>query len=172
MSKTVNAITLECMINPKIYSVASKHNNSSVDASDCTFYKKRVIALTKSLYNNKICNVNLKNAFDIYLRECIEYLKFQDTFDILQDEFSGIPNTPTDEKTPSQLEIDLAMSGKNVDESTRRIFKTPPDVKPMDKFVNISKAPVPVPDPPIQKNIDLSDPKLKRKGLKKKKNPK
>ena len=169
MSKSVNAITLEYMINPKIYSVAAKHNTDSVDASDCKFYKKRVIALTKDMFNNKICNANMTIAFDAYLKECIEYLKFQDTFDILQDEFSGIPNTPTNEKTPSQMEIDLAMSNKNVDDSTRRIFKTPPDVKPMDKFVNISKAPIPVPDPPVQKNIDLNDPKLKQKGLKKKK---
>jgi hypothetical protein len=169
MSKSVNAITLECMINPKIYSVATKHQNESNDASDCKFYKKRAIALTKSMFDNKICNNNMKKAFDVYLKDCIEHFKFQDTFDILQDEFSGIPNTPPAEKSGPQIELDLAMANKTVDITTRKIFNNPHDLKPLDKFVKISKAHISEPDPPVQKNIDLSDPKLKRKGLKKKK---
>ena len=164
--KSVNAITLECMINPKIYNIATKQITSSdedVNPShqDLKFYRKRVISLTKDMFNNKICNTNMQTAFDLYVKDCIEYLKFQDTFDILQEDFSGIANTPTGETDPNMTEM--------VAQTTRKIFNNQENAKPLDKFVTISKSSDnPPPSPPLKKNIDLNDPKLKRKGLKSK----
>ena len=163
MNKSINAITLEYMMNPKIYDMyISNKGKDEINKSDVKFYRKRIIALTKDMFSTKNTHTNTINlAFNEYIKECIEYLRFQDKFDLLQEEFADISyNSPIDNSEP------------DLETATRQIFKQPPKVNTLDKFVKVTKADVEEMHIPQQKELDLDNPKLKRKGLKDKKKSK
>jgi hypothetical protein len=103
--------------------------------------------------------------FQIYSKACIEYFKTLDKNDIIQEDYSGLTSTETPEMSPedikTQAEIDkLFMRSIHVKEPTT-----------LDKFVKRSTS-APKEDPilPKQKDINLRDPALKNKGIRKKKN--
>lgn len=163
---SINAITLEYMMNPKQYQqyVKTKDDTDKINDNDIKFYRKRIIALTKELFSEKISNNDVNMAFDDYINVCIKYLKFQDRFDILQSEYCDI----SDNKSSIDIEYDC-------DEATKQIFNKPKETSTLDKFISIKRL---APSDPIKsvvpkkKNIDITDPKLKTKGLKKKKKKK
>ena len=160
MNKSINAITLEYMINPKIY---DKHINNKdrdeIKKSDVSFYRKRIIALTKELFSTKNTHTNSINTpFNQYIKECIEYLRFQDKFDLLQEEFSDISYT-----TP------VYTDDNDIEGATKQIFKQRAAINTLDKFVKVTKAENEEMYIPQQKEYDLDNPKLERKGLKDKK---
>lgn len=162
-NSAINAITLEYMMNPKQYEqyVKSKDDVDKISDDDIKFYRKRIIAMTKDMFSKKLTNNDVNDAFDEYVNTCIKYLKFQDRFDIIQSEYSDI----SDNKPSVDIEYDC-------EEATKQIFNTPKQTSTLDKFVNIKR--VASSDPvksviPKKKDIDLTDPKLKKKGLKKKK---
>ena len=48
------------------------------------FYKKRIYAITKQLLNNKNTEdieINVKESFNNYIRNCVKYFEFIDTSD-------------------------------------------------------------------------------------------
>ena len=53
------------------------------------YYKKRILALTKDLFNKKCEEKDIVDPFNEYLRCCIKYLKFKDISDIIQKENNG-----------------------------------------------------------------------------------
>ena len=53
------------------------------------YYKKRILALTKDLYNKKCEDKDIVDPFNEYLKCCIKYLKFKDISDIIQKENNG-----------------------------------------------------------------------------------
>ena len=53
------------------------------------YYKKRILALTKDLYNKKCEDKDIMDPFNEYLKCCIKYLKFKDISDIIQKENNG-----------------------------------------------------------------------------------
>jgi hypothetical protein len=53
------------------------------------YYKKRILALTKDLFNKKCEDKDIVDPFNEYLKCCIKYLKFKDISDIIQKENNG-----------------------------------------------------------------------------------
>jgi hypothetical protein len=53
------------------------------------YYKKRILALTKDLFNKKCEDKDILDPFNEYLKCCIKYLKFKDISDIIQKENNG-----------------------------------------------------------------------------------
>lgn len=53
------------------------------------YYKKRILALTKELFNKKCEDKDIVDPFNEYLKCCIKYLKFKDISDIIQKENNG-----------------------------------------------------------------------------------
>jgi hypothetical protein len=176
----VNQVTLECLMNKDTYKkyVATK-KKSVVNKKDQKFYRRRILSLTKELlYPEEVAekptttaptatstnDPNIVGLFQIYSKACIEYFKTLDKNDIIQEDYSTLtPETaemsPEDIKT--QAEIDqLFMRSIHVKEATT-----------LDKFVKRSTT-APKEDPilPKQKDINLRDPALKNKGIRKKKN--
>jgi hypothetical protein len=102
--------------------------------------------------------------FQIYSKACIEYFKTLDKNDIIQEDYSSLtPETAemSAEDIKTQAEIDQQfMRSIHVKEPTT-----------LDKFVKRSTtAPKEAPILPKQKDINLRDPALKNKGIRKKKN--
>jgi hypothetical protein len=184
----VNQVTLECLMNKDTYKkyVATK-KKSVVNKKDQKFYRRRILSLTKELLypeeaaeklttttpitmptttpiTTSTNDPNIVGLFQIYSKACIEYFKTLDKNDIIQEDYSTLTSetaemSPEDIKT--QAEIDqLFMRSIHVKEPTT-----------LDKFVKRSTtAPKEPPILPKQKDINLRDPALKNKGIRKKKN--
>jgi hypothetical protein len=182
----VNQVTLECLMNKDTYKkyVATK-KKSVVNKKDQKFYRRRILSLTKELlYPEEVAeksttptttttskttpttthDPNIVGLFQIYSKACIEYFKTLDKNDIIQEDYSTLTPETTEmsaENIKTQAEIDqLFMRSIHVKEPTT-----------LDKFVKRSTT-APKEDPilPKQKDINLRDPALKNKGIRKKKN--
>jgi hypothetical protein len=53
------------------------------------FYKRRILALTRDLFNKKVTDLALVGVFNQYLKDCIQYLKFNDIAEIIQRDYNG-----------------------------------------------------------------------------------
>jgi hypothetical protein len=158
--------------------VATK-KKSVVNKKDQKFYRRRILSLTKELLypeevttpttttttaTSTINDPNIIGLFQIYSKACIEYFKSLDKNDIIQDDYSTLTHETTEmspEDIKTQAEIDQQfMRSIHVKEATT-----------LDKFVKRSTT-APKDDPilPKQKDINLRDPVLKNKGIRKKKN--
>jgi hypothetical protein len=175
----VNQVTLECLMNKDTYKkyVATK-KKSVVNKKDQKFYRRRILSLTKELLYPEettpaaattatattMNDPNIVGLFQIYSKACIEYFKSLDKNDIIQDDYSTLTIKPAEmsvEDIKTQAEIDQQfMRSIHVKEATT-----------LDKFVKRSTT-APKDDPilPKQKDINLRDPVLKNKGIRKKKN--
>jgi len=178
----VNQVTLECLMNKDTYKkyVATKKKNV-VNKKDQKFYRRRILSLTKEMLypeeaaekpttgttttsTTTINDPNVMGLFQIYSKACIEYFKTLDKNDIIQEDYSTLTTETAEmsvEDIKTQAEIDqLFMRSIHVKEATT-----------LDKFVKRSTtAPKEEPILPKQKDINLRDPALKNKGIRKKKN--
>ena len=168
----VNQVTLECLMNKETYKkyVATK-KKSVVNKKDQKFYRRRILSLTKELlYPEETATTPLTNdpnivgLFQIYTRACIEHFKTLDKNDIIQEDYSTLTTETAEmsvEDIKTQADIDqLFMRSIHVKEAAT-----------LDKFVKRSTtAPKEEPILPKQKDINLRDPALKNKGIRKKKN--
>jgi hypothetical protein len=78
------------------------------------YYKKRIIALTKDLYNKKFeDDKDITEPFNEYLKRCIKYLKFKDVSEMIQNDYKDIN---------SEIELKRAQSelNKRIDNDTGR----------------------------------------------------
>ena len=132
---------------------------------DKKFYKKRIISLTKSLFNDDDCpNVNndVLNIFNTYIKSCVDYFKHLDTNDIMQEDFEDLiissPKTPSDKnyKKSSHNNDLLIGNAKKPTNALEKLIKRIPLGNKNEMII------------PKQKKINLKDPKLKDKGLEKK----
>ena len=173
----VNQVTLECLMNKDTYKkyVATK-KKSVVNKKDQKFYRRRILSLTKELLypeeaaekptttTTSTNDPNIVGLFQIYSKACIEYFKTLDKNDIIQEDYSSLTSetaemSPEDIKTQAEIDQQF-MRSIHVKEPTT-----------LDKFVKRSTtAPKDAPILPKQKDINLRDPALKNKGIRKKKN--
>ena len=175
----VNQVTLECLMNKDTYKkyVATK-KKSVVNKKDQKFYRRRILSLTKELLypeeaaekpttkttTTSTNDPNIVGLFQIYSKACIEYFKTLDKNDIIQEDYSSLTSetaemSPEDIKTQAEIDQQF-MRSIHVKEPTT-----------LDKFVKRSTtAPKEAPILPKQKDINLRDPALKNKGIRKKKN--
>ena len=160
---------LEYLSNPAIYEKYKKQKQTLDDEGykkDKKFYKKRVIQMTKNLYNNNIEEYNvplleIKNSFHKYIYECIQILKLIDKNDSIQEEYSDLSSNSIGNT------IDTSF---NVIENDSIIFNKPSTHKIEDCFPITIKKTKKKSDIklPVQKELNLKDPKFKTKGVKKK----
>ena len=178
----INDVTLQYMMNREHYAkymdkqlgTITKMNNK-----DKRFYRKRIYNLTKILLlNNKEkdeyfkqnseLDFDLNNissdvllSFETFLKNCIQNFKLIDTCDILQEEFQDY----------SEQNYSTSCLDEYDESSTKNLFVKSTNKKKytLDNFVKINEnAIVNEMVLPIQKEINLTDTTLKRKGIHKK----
>ena len=186
----VHQITLDCLINREIY---DKHScpskNMKINKKDKKFYRKRILNLTRELLltkkdknttditdSNEINDVmettvtpDLLNAFNNYVKACIQNFKTIDKNDIIQEDYKDINiNLLNDLDIPETLKHD-----HNIQETTNdnnRLFMRTIKTKPsLDNFVKYTykKQQDDIILPKIRE-INLDEPTLRNKGIKKK----
>jgi hypothetical protein len=173
----LNKITLDCLINKKQKNQLSYFNLNlnlnKYDKKDKKFYRRRIINLTKEMLLNNYSDeilFDVKEAFDNYVKTCIGFFKVKDETDIIQSDICFLEEI-TNDNLNEQIELDQddIVSPEEADKLMMRTIKI--NKLPLDNFVTIknlkiSKEPV----LPKQKEINLKDPLLKNKGIRKKKN--
>ena len=175
----VNQVTLECLMNKDTYKkyVATK-KKSVVNKKDQKFYRRRILSLTKELlYPEEIATTtkpttattttndpNIVGLFQIYSRACIEHFKTLDKNDIIQEDYSTLT------QETAEMSIEDIKTQAEIDQQFMRSIRVK-EATTLDKFVKRSTT-APKEDPilPKQKDINLRDPALKNKGIRKKKN--
>lgn len=170
----ISELTLECLMNKTQYAKyisqsQEKPNNKIVNKKEKKFYKRRIFDLTKQLLNNEKPEMmfpDVSSAFDSYAKVCIEYFKALDKTDIIQSDYDGLVDDSMTESNAlsesEQVELNKLLM--------RSIKITEPNA--LEKLVKrtttkiCQKAPI----IPMQKDINLKDPVLKNKGIRKKNN--
>ena len=168
-NRIINQITLDCLLNKEQY---SKYLNSTMNKTlhsnkrDRKFYKKRILQLTKDLLSSETdATMDITYAFDHFTRTCISYFKMMDKTDILQTDYSEFNITPNTAIAPE----DTTLTFEDTSMSFMRTVKV--NNITMDKFVKrTSTAPPKTQIVPIQREVNLKDPELRNKGIRKKKN--
>ena len=172
-TRIVNQITLDCLLNKEQY---AKYLNSSVKKTmesnkrDRKFYKKRIIQMTKDMLASDDIEIPITSdilfAFDNFTRTCISYFKMMDKTDILQTDYPPVITTTTNLLDDPDNRLLLEESNKSI----MRSVKLSPIT--MDKFVKrISTASNENPPfIPLKREVNLKDPELRNKGIRKKKN--
>ena len=170
----ISKLTIEYLMNKDQYARYISQNQQTSDTKtinkkDKKFYKRRIFDLTKQLLNNEKPQQifpDVSTAFDSYAKICIEYFKILDKTDILQEDYDGL----TDAVNPNDSSI-AENTQTEVNKLLMRSFNiTEPNA--LEKLVKrtstkIAQKPLIM---PIQKDINLKDPILKNKGIRKKNN--
>jgi hypothetical protein len=139
---------------------------NNVNKRDIKFYKKRIYDLTKQLLNgNDIINItgDVQLSFGNYIKTTIDYFKSLDKNDILQDTYNDIEINDIED-------MDISYDDANKELFMRSIKISKPHTL-LDNFVKIKNTkPKKTYILPLRKKINLKDPVLKNKGIRKKKN--
>jgi hypothetical protein len=158
----VNQVNLDYLMNKEH---ARSNNNLNMNTKEKRFYRKRIMNVTKELLSiDSSLNVlpDVRYAFENYVQYCIHYFKGIDNNDIIQEEYKDYKETINNN---TDFELDL-------DKTANLFMRTIKIPKPsLDKFVKKGSKEEPM-FIPQQKEIDLSNPLLKNKGICKKKNKK
>ena len=173
----VNQITLDCLINKEIFDKhKSIEKNMKLNKKDKKFYRKRILNLTRELLlsdkeneNKNIIPPDLLYAFNNYVKTCINNFKTIDKNDIIQEEYKAIDLSNND----SYLEFDFELKelqDKTVEDNKlfMRSIKTKNYLDDFVKYKYIKKEEDII--LPKMKDINLKEPNLRNKGIKKKEN--
>jgi hypothetical protein len=162
----IDNITLQYFTNKNQYDSILKQkcvNNNTIYLNERKFYKKRILDLTKKAFRNEVDDNHVKNAFENYIRTCINHLKFSDKKDIYQEQYDGINIIDNHNEIDNIQDI----SYDNID----YIICKPEDIKKcnLDSFViNKKKKRIPY-ALPKKPEINIKSAEYKTKGIVKKK---
>ena len=181
--KLVHQITLDCLINKEIFNKQkSIEKKMKINKKDKKFYRKRILNLTRELLlsdkhienqgeneieNEPIIPPDLLYAFNNYVKTCINNFKTIDKNDIIQEEYKAINAS----KNESYLEIELKeLEDKTLEDNKlfMRSIKTKNYLDDFVKYKYIKKEEDMI--LPKMKDINLKEPNLRNKGIKKKEN--
>jgi hypothetical protein len=193
----VNQITLDCLINKdKIEKHKSMEKNMKINKKDKKFYRRRVLNLTRELLLSKKENItnnncesndinyisettvtpDLLNAFNNYLKACINNFKIIDKNDIIQEDYKDMVldmNYLNDIIETDDMKNNNENNNDNNDNNGTRLFMRSIKTSKhnLDNFVkyNYKKQEEEIILPKIRE-INLSKPTLRNKGIKKKEN--
>jgi len=168
----INQITVDYLINKDLYAkyihTQVVHDNNKKDKK---FYRKRISNLIKELLlgeSPENVTPDVKYAFDHFAKTCIQYFKMIDSTDIIQEDYTTIIENEnlakldtilgaTDELNQAEANK-LMMRSINIAALTMDNFIKKTHITQLDKIVL-----------PKERNINLTDPLLKKKGIKSKK---
>ena len=171
----VNQITLDCLLNKQMYNNQIRCKKAKqINKEERKFYRKRIFNLFKEIINGnqpEDLSPDVKYAYDNFMNTTIQYFKTIDNNDIIQSEYKDITFSLDNS---SNIYLDCStncienLKTKNLEANLLLTRSIKLDVPTLDKYVtktrNKKKEEIILPK---QKEINLNDPQLKTKGLKK-----
>ena len=125
--------------------------------------------LYNNLDNNSDCPVNdvVINAFNTFARLCVSHFKFKDTMDNIQGDYKGM-NVVDKSSASTGEQLGEENEGWSIDEANKLFMKqVDKKVITMDNFVTKTSPPQDEMILPKTKELNLKDPKYKKKDIKK-----
>ena len=169
----VNQVTLDCLLNKEMFGKHIKNQKSkSIHNQERKFYKKRIFSLFKEIItSNEPAGLlpDVKYAYDNFINSCIHYFKAIDNNDLIQAEYDEL-ELKTDNLNSNVQDLNKELNFSKSEEADKILMRSiKMDIPTLDKYVKRTstkkKENIILPK---QKNINLQDPELKNKGLKKK----
>lgn len=166
----VNQVTLDCLLNKELYNSQVRGKQAKqLNKEEQRFYRKRTLNLFKEMINkNSPENLfpDVKYAYDNFVNAAVNYFKTIDNSDIIQAEYVGL-DPPVDKTGSAPIDCS-ANSASSLDADMCMMRSIKMETPTLDKYVirtrTKKKSEVLLPQ---QKDINLHDPELKTKGLKK-----
>ena len=145
--------------------------NKNTHLTDKKFYKKRIINITKELFKNNIVDKHLQNNFDNYVKSCINYIKFIDKKDIIQEKYNDMSNDDLtiDDISKNKLTLEqLNINNNRISEINEDYISSNTTTKHinLDNFVITKQGKPNIKILPQKEIINLKTKELKTKGLK------
>ena len=167
----VNQVTLDCLLNKELYNSQVRGKQAKqLNKEEQRFYRKRTLNLFKEMINkNSPENLfpDVKYAYDNFVNAAVNYFKTIDNSDIIQAEYVGL-DSPGDKTDPIPADDCSANLASSLDADMCMMRSIKMETPTLDKYVirtrTKKKSEVLLPQ---QKDINLHDPGLKTKGLKK-----
>jgi hypothetical protein len=166
----VNQVTLDCLLNKQMYNNQIKSKKAKqINKEERNFYRKRTFNLFKEMINgNTPENLlpDVKYAYDNFVNSTIQYFKTIDNNDIIQSEYKDVVFLTSNF---SDIYTDCSINSINNSDADLLLMRSIKlDIPTLDKYVkktlNKKKEQIVLPK---QKEINLNDPELKTKGIKK-----
>jgi hypothetical protein len=160
----INKLTVDLLLNKDIKKKQSKKENKE----EIKFYRKRTYNLFKEIINGNTpedLHPDVKFAYDNFVNSTINYFKTKDRNDIIQTEYKDFVETHN-ENDVIDISANLCC---NIDADKLLMRSIKINTSTLDKYVLKSneknkKNEIIMPQ---QKEINLNDPELKNKGIKK-----
>ena len=167
----INQVTLDCLLNKEMFGKHLKYQKSkSINKQERKFYKKRIFSLFKELLlGNEPTGLlpDVKYAYENFSNACIHYFKAIDNNDLIQAEYDNIEIKINNSNEQDLNKESNFSKSEEADKILMRSIKM--EIPTLDKYVKKTstkkKENIILPK---QKTINLQDPELKNKGLKKK----
>ena len=173
MSFIENELTY--LINPQYqHQIKSRHKstNPHISKEELVFYRKRIIQTTRDLLDNidASCNLIIRDPFSEYVQSCISYYKIVDTCDIIQSEYNHLNLDNVDKIALDASNNEIGHSDTTMADMSQMLFKQISKVNTIEDCMGVKKIRhvKHIEVYPKKKKVNLRDPSLKIKGVKKK----
>lgn len=166
----VNQITIDCLLNREVMGEhIMKQREKQINKEEYIFYRKRIYNLFKEIISNESpldMPPDVKYAYDTFIKASIHYFKVADNNDLLQEEYKDVW-FPLHECSDKDEETSINIIANNeADKLLMRSVKM--DIPTLDKYVkrtSVKKENNII--LPKSREVDIMNPDLKNKGLKK-----
>lgn len=171
--QNIDKTTYQLLSNPQKLGSLRERGDASHDKQyrhDIKFYRRRIMQVTRDLCCGNSKHVDLEKTFKAFAKECIETFKMEDTNDILQSDYLVLNDEPNSDVVYHRTSIvnrDIKPKTDLVDKTTELLAVRGTHVPTIDSFVIHKSRPENNNTFPIAKEINLSAPSLRDKGVKK-----
>jgi hypothetical protein len=165
----VNQITIDCLLNREMMEKhVMKQREKQINKEEFNFYRKRIYNLFKETINNKPPTdmpLDVKYAYDTFIKASIHYFKVSDNNDLLQEEYKDV-EYDLHACSESEEAIINIVSNNEANKLLMRSVKmdAPPTLDKYVKRTHMKKQDIILPK---SRDVDIMNPKLKNKELKK-----
>lgn len=170
----VDQITLDCLLNKSFMGKhVMKQTKKQINKEDLKFYRKRIFNLFKEIISNnppEDLSPEVSYSYDTFIKSAIHYFKVHDNNDLLQEEYNDLDLDLSKEKKEENNNNTEIPENLEIKEETNKLMmrSIKMDVPTLDKYVKrISHKKEESFILPKSREVDIKNPELKNKGIKK-----
>ena len=146
------------LTNPNIMNKYNKTQEiNSIEPEELKFYRKRILMLTKDYLRNKQENTTLDDVFNSYAYSLINFFKFIDKKEIIQQEYKNVK----EKKGKLDKSFKLSVENKKMMKQSKEQSKTIKDYIPIVKK-HRPKSKIIIPK---KQKFDIKNERFRTKGL-------
>lgn len=161
ITNTADKYTLEYLTNPqykKEFKMNKNTNTMILNKEQCSFYKKRIIALTKDMLKGEYPSEHLEKIHKEYILSLINHFKKVDEIDLIQKEYSDLTLSSSNKDASANI-IDASLNNEIM--MIKRNKPISIDNFVTKKVIKMKKE-IPIPQ---KKVLNVTTPEHKLKGI-------